>query len=215
MVAATFGRHSRVNVNIGRVTKRNGRKREMGLNAVLNGGHMRRRTFALASLAMLLVSGAGAQPPSEADRRTVPLTSVALVASLDAPPDPDDPGTGGGFETQAYFETRLADARAIHACMDPIEHAVADWSGRMGLFRDLRDRTASSLTLHYVKSGLAGFFAVTYRVEQQVKARVRVDYILLDGTRSPELARDLLSTYQIASLQTSLDGALRCNGRAS
>jgi hypothetical protein len=100
--------------------------------------------------------------------------------------------------------------------MDPIEHATADWSGRVGLVRDLRDRTASSLILHYAKSGLAGFFAVTYRVEQQVKARVRVDYILLDGTqRSPELARDLLSAYQIASLQTSLDGALRCNGRGS
>ena len=145
----------------------------------------------------------------------VPLTSVALVADVDTV-YPDDPGTGGGFETAAYFQTRLADARAIKACMDPIENAAVDWANGLGLNRSLRDRTPSTLTLHYAKSGVSGFFAITYRVDQQIKARVRVDFIILDGAQtSPELARNLLQAYQIASLQTALDSALRCEGKAS
>ncbi len=146
----------------------------------------------------------------------MPLTSVAIIADLDAAPDADDPGTGGGFEAAAYFQTRLADARAIQDCMDPIELAVVNWATGLGLSRSLRDRTRSTLALHYARSGLSGFFAINYRVEQQIKARVRVDFLILDGTqRSPELARELLAAYRIASLQGSLDTALRCNGRAS
>lgn len=178
-------------------------------------GHRRRRTGLLALQAMFLLTALLGESAA-ADRKEVPLTSIALVADLDAPIDKVDPGTGGSFETGAYFQTRLADARSIQTCMDPIEHAASDWATGLGLVRSLRDRTGESLTLHYAKTGLAGFFAVTYRVELQVKARVRVDFIILDGTqRSPELARDMLGTYRIAALQDAFDKAIKCNGRAT
>ncbi len=173
------------------------------------------RTVLLALGATLLSTGLVIDRAG-AGGKEVPLTSVALVADLDAPPDKDDPGTGGSFETGAYFQTRLSDARSIQACIDPIERAASDWAAGLGLARSLRDRTGAGLTLHYAKTGVAGFFAVIYHVEQQVKARVRVDFIILDGTtQSPELARDLLGTYRIAALEDALDKAIKCNGKAT
>ncbi|MGH2343541.1 hypothetical protein ACRC7T_18945 [Segnochrobactraceae bacterium EtOH-i3] len=139
-----------------------------------------------------------------------------MSADLDIPPFADDPGTGGGFEAETYFLTRLVDAESIRSCLDPVEQVAADWAGGFGLVRNLRDRTATTLTLHYGKGGMPGFFSVSYQIENSIKARVRVDYIALDGsTRSPEFARDLLDTYSIAKFQTSLDAALRCKGKAS
>lgn len=147
---------------------------------------------------------------------TVPLTSEALVADLDAPLDPDDPGTGGGFEIGAYFQTRLTDGRAIRSCADTIERAAGGWATDQGLSVALRERTDVGLTLHYVKPGVPGFFSVIYRVERQVRARVRVDYIALDGTRrSPELALELIDTFHIAAAQKAMDAAVRCGGGAS
>jgi hypothetical protein len=100
--------------------------------------------------------------------------------------------------------------------MSSVEKAAANWASGLGLSRADRDQAASALTLHYAKPGLKGFFAVNYQVDQGVKERVRVDFILLDGSsRSPELARELLGTYRISALQDALDAALKCDGRAS
>jgi hypothetical protein len=143
--------------------------------------------------------------------RKIPLTSIGLLADLDTPNYPDDPGTGGGFETGSYFQSRLVGARAVQTCMTQIESAVTAWATDLGLTRNLRDVTPVTLTIHYSKADLPGFFAVVYQIEQQVRARVRVDYYTLDGTlRSPELARELLQTYKIAAFESALDTALRC-----
>lgn len=152
--------------------------------------HRRASTITLVALLLVWTTVARAQPGGQ---QAVPLTSVSLIADIDTPPYPDDPGTGGGFETQAYFQTRLGGS--IGVCLDPIEQATAGWAKDLGLNRALRDRTATALTMHYGKVDLPGFFSVRYQVEQSIKARVRVDYVMLDGTtRSPEFARELLQT---------------------
>jgi hypothetical protein len=174
------------------------------------------RLSTLLTFKLLMLATAGAsQPAGNGQERTVPLTSVGLVADIDEV-DSDDPGTGGGFETAAYFRTRLTSARAIQACMDPVERAAIKWANGLGLSRTLRDQSQSTMTLHYTKPGLSGFFAVVYKVQQQVKARIRVDFIVLDGSqKSPELAQDLLQSYQIGSFQDALDSAVRCEGKGS
>jgi hypothetical protein len=52
----------------------------------------------LAAVCVILASGADAQSGPKRNSAKVPLTSVALVADLDAVADADDPGTGGAFE---------------------------------------------------------------------------------------------------------------------
>jgi hypothetical protein len=149
-------------------------------------------------------------------QQALPLTSVALQGSIDAPLDPDDPGTGGGFSTSSFFKTRLADPGAIGACAARIEEAAAGWARGLNLSRSLRDLSASDLTLHFSRSGLPGFFAVSYRVEARVRARVRVDFYRLDGeAQAPETVQELLGPYRIAALQDALDEAIRCGGKAS
>jgi hypothetical protein len=141
----------------------------------------------------------------------LPLTSVAAVSSLDAPTDADDPGTGGGFETEAYFQTRLTSAKKIAECTTNVEQVVEAWSHGLKLVQAFRERSPNALTLHYAATALQGFFSVTYSVSLGNHARVRVDFYALDGTpKPPELAVEINHTYGIDGLEDSLNRAIAC-----
>lgn len=141
------------------------------------------------------------------------MTSISLVTDIDAPPEDDNPGTGGAFDNAAYFQNKLADPTAVSACTDRIETSATHWAQTTGLDRSFRERQTTSLVLHYVKPGMPGLFALNYTVTERVKARVRVDYFSLNGTKqSPEIVKELISTYQIAAFQDDLDKALICGG---
>lgn len=169
----------------------------------------------LFSIAVVAALNGAVDADDQVLQNPLPLTRVALVSDLDAPLDPDDPGTGGGFQIGTYFQTKLASANAIATCTDGIETTVAAWAKALGLTRMLKDRTATTLSLHYSKTDLPGLFSVRYAVKAQATAQVRVDYYRLDGAeQAPESALDLLDPYRIAALQDDLDKALRCGGGA-
>ena len=139
------------------------------------------------------------------------LTQIKLVSDVDAPDEPDDPGTGGSFDNSNYFQNKLADDAAIGACIDEIEASAISWAGTVGLTRGFRDRKPSSLTLHFSKPDLQGIFTLRYAVAERVQAKVRVDFYRLDGApQAPEAARPLLNAYRIATFQDGLDKAILC-----
>jgi hypothetical protein len=153
---------------------------------------------------------------AETLKNPLPLTRITLVSDIDAPLDKDDPGTGGSFDNSAYFQNKLADEKAIAVCVDQIEASSAGWAKSVGLSRSFRERQPTSLSLHYGKPDLPGIFTVNYTVTEKVQAKVRVDFYRLDGSmQSPEAAKPLLTTYQIASFQDSLDKALQCKAAKS
>jgi hypothetical protein len=141
----------------------------------------------------------------------LPLTRITLVTDIDTPIDKDDPGTGGSFDNSAYFQNKLADEKAIAVCVDQIEASSTQWAKSVGLTRSFRERQPNSLSVYYGKPNLPGIFAVYYTVTEKIQAKVRVDFYRLDGSKqSPEAAKPLLITYQIATFQDSLDRALQC-----
>lgn len=140
-----------------------------------------------------------------------PLTSVGAVSNPDAPSDPDDPGTGGSFETTSYFRNRLTGSAAIADCASMIEKVAVAWAGKFSLSRSFRELHPRGLTLQYVKGDLKGLFELTYKVELQTHARVTVNFYAQDGSMlDPASIQSMLTQYQIGMLEDSLDVALRC-----
>ena len=169
-----------------------------------------------AIVLLLLAAIGGTGTTARADGQTLlkhptPLTRITLSTDIDAPPDPDDPGTGGSFENSTYFQNKLADASQIRACVTAVRAAASAWANGLGLTPAFEEIRFASVSIHYVKPGLNGLFSIDYQVEGGVKAKVRVDFYRLDATEiSPEAVPELLGTYRIADLQDALDRALRC-----
>ncbi len=138
------------------------------------------------------------------------LTSIGAVSSLDAAPDPEDPGIGGGFDQTSYFQNRFIPKLAD--CTDKIESVFVAWTNLKGLVLPRREKTLGSIFFHATGDNIEGVFELTYKVDiNRERARTSVYYLKKDGTElDPTLIRDLLETWDIAGLQDNLDAALKC-----
>ncbi len=87
-------------------------------------------------------------------------TSIGAVSSLDAPPDPDDPGIGGGFEQVSYFRNRFIPKLAD--CTAQIEAVYRDWASNRDLIIPLHESTAGNVLIHATWDGLNGIFEMSF-----------------------------------------------------
>ena len=172
------------------------------------------RTFVVAMFGVSLVYCGSCANAAKPKGTPTPLTSIGAVSNPDAPADPDDPGTGGSFETTSYFRNRLTSPTAIAACASMIEKVALAWAGKFSLSRAFRELHPTGLTLRYVKGDLKGLFELTYRVELQTHARVTMNFYAQDGSvLDPASIQSMLTQYQIGMLEDSLDAALRCGNQ--
>ena len=139
-----------------------------------------------------------------------PLTSVGIVESIDAPPDPDDPGVGGGFDAAGYFKNVLS--ATVASCTKQIGAATDSWIAAQKLVSVLRDASPNHLLIHASKPGDAGFFEISYRFSVGDKrARVTVFYVAGDGRLlEPTAIPAILNNNEIGSFQDALQKAVRC-----
>ncbi len=167
---------------------------------------MKRRMVVVA--AALLASFSNSATCKELYR--FPLTSIGAVTSLDAPPDPDDPGVGGGFDSEAYFRNRFLPK--LSDCTEEIASVYDAWAAAQGLQVPLREQGAGEVLIHATHSDLHGLFELTYRVRpSRERARVTVYFYSRDGARhEPTAIVSMLEAYDIAALQDDLDSALAC-----
>ena len=170
--------------------------------------------IALSVIATVLLAGGQviAQPSTgQVLQNPLPLARTVIVTDIDAPPETDDPGTGGGFDISSYFQNKLTSPANLSACIADVETAVSQWAMGLGLSRTLKQSQPASLMLHYVKDDLPGLFAIAYDVTEGIRARIAVDFYSLDGAeRAPELAIELNTTFRVAELQDALDIAMSC-----
>jgi hypothetical protein len=144
-----------------------------------------------------------------------PLTSIAVVTSLDVSPDPEDPGAGGGFDAETYFREALVSK--IGDCTKLIEAEFATWSQLQGFVIPKKERSPAGLLVHATKIGFEGLFELVYRVDpKRERARVTVYYYSNDGVQHEPLGiKMLLDGYGIAALQDKLETALQCQGKVA
>lgn len=171
-----------------------------------------KRVFGVAlALLALAVAVAPAQSRDAKPKLTkTPLTSVEAVTDIDAPRDPDDPGTGGAVDSSGYFSRRLI-AR-IENCTDRLRSETGAWARNHELVVSKVDRQPGDLLMQMTKPDLAGLFELTYRVNLKLeRARVTLFFYSLDGARH-ELAgiKKLLTDYKIDAFQDVLTKGLLC-----
>lgn len=158
--------------------------------------------------AVMLVLACAASAVASSGR--TPLTSVGITATLDAPPDPDDPGVGGGFDAAAYFKNVLGGT--VASCTAKVTAAVDSWIATEKLVSVLRDAGPNHLLIHASTPGNPGFFEVSYRFTVGDKrARVTVFYVAGDGRLlEPAEINVVLKKNEIGPFQDALEKAVRC-----
>ncbi|MBB5057419.1 hypothetical protein HDF16_002125 [Granulicella aggregans] len=139
-----------------------------------------------------------------------PLTSVEAVTDIDAPKDPNDPGTGGGMDAATYFSRKLAPK--LGDCTSRIRSTANDWIQVSHLQATKTEQQPGDLLIHATKPDLQGFFEIIYRVRlKEQRARVTVFFYKLDGTQlEPATILPLLKAYKIGDFEEKLTQALLC-----
>src|SRR5689334_15062668 len=143
--------------------------------------------FWSACLGFAAVSACHARAP-QADRPPrVPLTSVGVVSSELAPPDPDDPAGGGSMDVGAYFVTTLKPE--IVKCTDKVTDVALQWAQARGL-GVVSDPRPGDAVVHLTGTDLGGFLEVTYRMEKSeayTRARATLWFYTFDASRRDPL----------------------------
>lgn len=172
-----------------------------------------RRSVAVATAIGMLLLTANAGPPGQQHLRKTPLTSVEAVTDIDAPKDPDDPGTGGGIDGSNYFSRKLA--AKLNDCTAQIRSTSDAWTRANQLHVIKADQQPGNLLIHATGPDLEGFFEITYRVKlDQQRARFTVFFYRLDGTQvEPAAIHTLLKTYKIDDFQDNMTRALLCGDK--
>jgi hypothetical protein len=167
-------------------------------------------TLTVSLLALSVVASA-ASAQKQPVKRT-PLTSVEAVTDIDAPKDPDDPGTGGGMDASNYFSRKLA--AKLNDCTAQIRSTTDAWVRASQLHVVKVEDQPGDLMIHATRSDLEGFFEIIYRVKlQQERARVTVFFYAPDGAQlEPATIDRLLKDYKIDEFQDKLTHALLCGG---
>ena len=175
--------------------------------------HVLWRYTIAAVIVGILTSVAHAAPQTKKPPQKTPLTSVEAVTDIDAPKDPDDPGTGGGIDGSNYFSRKLA--AKLNDCTTQIRSTSDTWVRTNQLHVLKADQTPGNLLIHVTGDNLQGFFEITYRVKlDQQRARFTVFFYKLDGTQvEPAAIHSLLTTYKIDDFQDKLTQSLLCGGK--
>lgn len=160
----------------------------------------------LAGIAGSTFSGASAE---EANKTA--LTSIGGTATLDAGLDQNDPGIGGGFDQEAFFQNRYIPDLSI--CTEQIERVFLSWTDANNLLLPRREASEDQVLIHATSDTLDGIFELSYKIDaERMRARVTVFYLLKNGTAlNPVLIKPLLDTWEIVDLQDELDDALKCD----
>lgn len=172
-----------------------------------------RKTDKPSTVAVLLLSLMWAGQPCAAEQSVSnrsPLTSVGAISALELPPDPEDPGIGGGFDHVSYFRNRFIPK--LDDCTAQIDAVFRGWVASHDLVIPLHETSPGELLIHATQLGLDGLFELTYRVDtKRERARVTVYFYSPDGVRHAPLAiKEMLERWEISKLQDALDKALAC-----
>jgi hypothetical protein len=168
------------------------------------------KQFRQIAFAITFALSSASSASSEQIAKTA-LTSIGAVSSLDVGHDSEDPGIGGGFDQEAYFQNRYIPDLA--SCTEQIERIFVSWTSANELVLPRREAGADRLFIHATSDTLDGIFELTYQIDaQRERARVSVFFILKDGTAlDPVLINPILENWSIAGLQDDLNVALKCD----
>ena len=149
----------------------------------------------------------GQQPPSG---KRSPLTSIGAVEDIDSPPDLDDPGTGGGFDAENYFQNILVGK--VSGCIAGVQKAFLSWSQAQSLTVSKTVQQPTSLLAYTSLTTPPGVLQLTYRFSStQKRARATLYFYSTDGTQhEPAAIEALLKQYKVATLQDELRRAIAC-----
>ena len=168
--------------------------------------------FALCTLLGTLSSGSApaADSPAEGLAFRSPLTSVGVVQDLDAPPDPDDPRKGGGFDAEGYFQNIVI--AKVSECTANVLKAFTTWSSAQSLSIAKSTQTPTAALAFVTIAAPAGVLQLDYRFQPDIKrSRATLFYFSNDGSKhEPSALQAILTQYKIASLQDSIRIAVAC-----
>jgi hypothetical protein len=156
-------------------------------------------------LAVLIIS-----PARASKAKPTPLTSVSIVSSLNPPPDPDDPGIGGGFDAETYFRESLVSS--IADCTKLVRAVVSGWTKSNAFSLAKEEVRPGWLLADARRPDDVGILEFIYRVyPNKARARATVFYYLADGKElDPAQIGPLLTKYKITDLEDRLLTALSC-----
>ncbi|MBV8736552.1 MAG: hypothetical protein JO007_04700 [Alphaproteobacteria bacterium] len=160
--------------------------------------------------AIFLAAIFGISSVQASNNTATPLTSISVVSSLNPPPDPDDPGIGGGFDAEAYFRENLVSS--IKDCTKIVTTVVYGWTKANAFSLAKEEVSPGWLLADARRPDDAGILEFIYRVyPHNARARATVFYYSPDGKElDPAQIRSLLTKYKIADLEDQLQSALSC-----
>jgi hypothetical protein len=139
-----------------------------------------------------------------------PLTSVGVVQDLDAPPDPDDPRKGGGFDAEGYFQNIVISK--VSECTANVLKVFTTWTRAQSLTVAKSTQTTTAALAFVTSAAPPGVLQLDYRFHPDTKrSRVTLFFFSNDGSKhEPSALQAMLKRYKVAALQDSLRTAVAC-----
>jgi len=140
-----------------------------------------------------------------------PLTSIGAVEDFDAPPDPEDPGSGGGFDAETYFQNVVL--AKVASCPEGVLREFLAWSRGHSLSLIKTVEEPAALLAYAALAAPSGVLELVYRFNAtQKRSRVTLYFYSGDGSKhEPSALIELLKRYDVASLQDKLRTAVACS----
>lgn len=138
------------------------------------------------------------------------LTSIGVVDDLDAPPDPDDPGMGGGFDAVNYFQNILVEK--VAECTKGVLKEFETWTRNQALVISRTVQASSSLLAYAALTDPTGVLELSYRFNaSQKRARATLFFYSNDGKQhEPAAIKAFLKQYKVDSFEDRLRAAVAC-----
>ena len=139
------------------------------------------------------------------------LTSIGVVEDVAAARDPDDPGAGGGFDAENYFQNLLVDK--VGACTANVLSEFLVWSQAQSLPVSKTVEGPTSVLAYATLATPPGVLELAYRFNAtQKRARATLFFYSVDGAKhEPAAIEALLTQYKVASLQDKVRTAIACH----
>lgn len=168
------------------------------------------KALLFALLACCYADGFATPSDTQLPDKRSPLTSISAVENLDAPPDPDDPGAGGGFDAETYFQNFVL--AEVHTCPRVVLNEFIVWSKAQSLSITKTIQEPTSLLAFAALSAPAGVLELVYKFNTtQKRSRATLYFYSGDGSKhEPVAIVELLKRYDVAALQDKLRTAIAC-----
>lgn len=169
------------------------------------------RLLELSVACVLLLPLAAVDAQGHPRGTPVALTSIGLVDDLDAGIDPDDPGTGGGFDAETYFQNLLVSK--VHQCGKGVLQVFLNWAKEGGINIDKTSFGDAATSGYTTISEPPGVLELSYRFDtEKRRSRVTLFFYARDGTKmEPTTIEGLLRRFKVAGLQDKLRDAVTCS----